>query len=90
MRKMEEVRGFLQGIGMPKAQQSDICCLSLLAMAGITRRASWSKAANQWIRIHDIIAFAKAKYDVAYAENSRETFRKRALHHFRTAALIRG
>ncbi|MBQ2683233.1 MAG: hypothetical protein IJH68_00255 [Thermoguttaceae bacterium] len=88
MRKMEEVRGFLQGIGMPKAQQSDICCLSLLAMAGITRRASWSKAANQWIRIHDIIAFAKAKYDVAYAENSRETFRKRALHHFRTAALI--
>lgn len=88
MSKMDEARGFLQEIGMPKAQLADICCLSLLAMAGITEDMSWSEATNGWIRIHDIIAFANANYGTTYAENSRETFRKQAMHHFRTAALI--
>ena len=35
MGKIEEARRFLQTIGMPKAQQADICCYVLLAMAGI-------------------------------------------------------
>lgn len=38
--------------------------------------------------IHDIIQFLKDNYDVVYAENSRETFRKQALHPFRTAAFV--
>lgn len=88
MRKIEEARTFLQLVGMPKAQLADICCLSLLAMAGLTERMSWSEAKNEWIRIHDIIAFSNANYGTTYAENSRETFRKQAMHHFRTAALI--
>lgn len=45
-------------------------------------------ATNEWIRIHDIIQFTNTNYSTTYAENSRETFRKQALHHFRTAALI--
>lgn len=49
---------------------------------------SWSEATNEWIRIHDIIQFVNTFYDMSYAENSRETFRKQALHRFRTAALI--
>ena len=40
------------------------------------------------IRIHDVLAFTKDNYNVAYAENSRETFRKQAMHHFRNAAFI--
>lgn len=48
----------------------------------------WSEATNEWIRIHDIIQFANSYYGTTYAENSRETFRKQALHHFRTAALV--
>lgn len=40
------------------------------------------------MRIHDIIQFVNSCYRVDYAENSRETFRKQALHHFRNAALI--
>lgn len=88
MSKMEEARNFLQDIGMPKAQLADICCLSLLAMAGVTEYMPWSAATNRWIRIHDIIQFANTNYGTTYAENSRETFRKQAMHHFRTAALI--
>ena len=88
MPKIEEVKAFLADIGMPKAQQSDICALSMLAMAGIKPNDNWANASNEWMRIHDIIIFVNKYYDVEYAENSRETFRKNAIHHFRTAALI--
>ena len=87
-KKIEETREFLQTIGMPKAQQADICCYVILAMAGIKPDMSWSEATNEWIRIHDIIQFVNTFYGMSYAENSRETFRKQALHRFRTAALI--
>lgn len=85
--KIEEARAFLKMIGMPKKQQADICCYTLLALAGIKPGMSWTEAANDWIGIHDIIQFVNGNYQVDYAENSRETFRKQALHHFRTAAL---
>ena len=87
-KKIEEAREFLQTIGMPKAQQADICCYVILAMAGIKPDMSWSEATNEWIRIHDIIQVVNTFYGMSYAENSRETFRKQALHRFRTAALI--
>lgn len=87
-KKIEETREFLQTIGMPKAQQADICCYVILAMAGVKPDMRWEEAANEWMRIHDIIQFANSYYGTTYAENSRETFRKQALHHFRTAALV--
>lgn len=88
MPKLDEAREFLMNVGMPKAQQADICALSILAMAGIKPDSDWKDATNEWIRIHDIIAFANQHYGTTYAENSRETFIKQAMHRFRTAALI--
>ena len=88
MDKIDEAREFLKMIGMPKAQQADICCYVLLAMAGIKQDTAWVDARNDWIRIHDIIQFVNTYYGLTYAENSRETFRKQALHHFRNAALV--
>lgn len=88
MDKLEETREILKFIGMPKAQQSDICCYTLLAMAGIKPGMGWNDATNEWLRIHDIIQFISTYYGIAYAENSRETFRKQALHRFRTAAMV--
>ena len=35
MDKVDEARELLKMLGMPKAQQADICCYVLLAMAGI-------------------------------------------------------
>lgn len=69
-------------------QQSTLCCLTLLAMAGIKKEGHFKDASNNWIRIHDVIQFIGEEYGVLYAENSRETFRKQAMHHFRTAAII--
>lgn len=88
MGKLEEAREFLESVGMPKAQQANICCYVLLAMADVKPETSWSDATNDWIRIHDIIQFSNHFYGTTYAENSRETFRKQALHRFRTAALV--
>ena len=87
-KRIKEARTFLEIIGMPKAQQSDLCCYVVLAMAGIKPDTPWSQTTNEWIGIHDIIQFVNKFYKVNYAENSRETFRKQALHRFRTAALV--
>lgn len=88
MGKIEEARKLLKDVGMPDRQQSDLCCYVLIAMANIKEKDLWKSATNEWIRIHDIIQFIGENYGVNYAENSRETFRKQAIHHFRTAALI--
>ena len=60
-KKIEETREFLQMIGMPKAQQADICCYVILAMAGVKPDMSWSEATNEWIRIHDIIQLLRSR-----------------------------
>lgn len=88
MDKIETVKNLLQSIGMPDAQQTMQCCLTLLAMAGVEKNGSFSDATNAWIRIHDVMSFISEKYGVVYAENSRESFRKQAMHPFRTAAII--
>lgn len=88
MDKIDEAREFLKMLGMPKAQQTDICCYVLLAMAGVKPNMEWANAGNEWVRIHDMIQFANTYYGSTYAENSREIFRKQALHHFRNAALV--
>lgn len=88
MKKIEEARTILKELQVPVKQQSDICCYVLLAMAHIGKKQLWLEATNAWIRIHDIIAYTKAEYGVAYAENSRETIRKQALHNYRNAAFV--
>lgn len=87
MAKIDEARAILEAIGMPVKQQTDLCCYSLLAMLNVGPDTSWADADNNWIRIHGILQFTKEYYGVSYAENSRETFRKQAMHHFRNAAL---
>lgn len=88
MKKIEEAREILKDLQVPQKQQSDICCYTLLAMAGIKKKDNWENATNGWIRIHEVIIFVKNNYGIIYAENSRETFRKQAMHHFRNAGFI--
>ncbi len=88
MKKPDEIRSLLTELNVPVKQRSDMCCLVMLALAGVKDDAQWNEANNNWIRIHDIIAFIKENYGVIYAENSRETIRKQALHPFRIAAFV--
>lgn len=88
MDKLGIVKKLLADVGMPQRQQSDLCALTLLGLANLKEGDAFSSATNRWVRIHDIIQFINANYNFSYAENSRETFRKQAMHHFRKAALI--
>lgn len=88
MDKITKAKHILRAIGLPDRQQSNLCALSLLALAYIKKSSAWYSATNEWMRIHDIITFVNKNYGTKYAENSRETFRKQALHHFRTAAIV--
>ena len=88
MDKIEQVRKLLKAIGLPKYQQSNICALTILGMANLKEETPWANASNEWIRIHDIITFVNENYNKSYKENTRETFRKQAIHHFRTAAIV--
>ena len=88
MNNLEKMQGLLAKLKVPTKQQTELCAYTLLAMADIKKKTSWNKASNEWVRIHDIIQFTEKNYGKTYAENSRETFRKQALHHFRTAAFI--
>ena len=88
MSKLDEARNILSALEVPAKQQNGMCCCVLLAMAGITEDQEWASANNNWIRIHDVIVFASDNYGITYAENSRETIRKQAMHHFRNAAFI--
>ena len=88
MDKLETIKKLLADVGMPDKQQSDLCSLTMLGLANLKEDDSFKKASNDWIRMHDVIQFINENYGVTYAENSRETFRKQAMHHFRNAALI--
>ncbi len=88
MSKIDEARQILSDLQVPIKQQTDLCCYTLLAMANLKETDNWSNATNGWIRIHDVISYTKTFYSISYAENSRETFRKQAMHHFRNAAFI--
>lgn len=88
MSKLEEAKNILNELKVPSKQQSDLCGYVILAMADIKKNDEWANATNKWIRIHDVIAFIRDFYEVSYAENSRETFRKQAMHHFRNAVFI--
>ena len=59
MNKVEEAREILKELQVPVKQQADLCCFVLLAMADIKEEDNWSSAKNNWIRIHDVIAYTK-------------------------------
>lgn len=86
MSKLDDAREILAALQVPKAQKNDMCCYTLLVMAGIREDDSWSQATNKFVRIHDILQAMKRDYSTVYAENSRETVRDQAVKHFMNAA----
>ena len=88
MSKFDEAKQILIDIGMPTRQQNKTCCYSLLALANINEQSDWNNAKNDWWTIHEIIHYTNKTYNTDYKENTREHFRKAAIHHFRNAGII--
>jgi type II restriction enzyme len=81
-KKLDEAKEILGAFGMPKAQQNPNAIYTLLAFAGIGPRARWSDAEKPRLTPHSVIAFARKEYGKKYAENTRETIRRQAIHQF--------
>lgn len=88
MGKLEDAKEILKDCGMPVQQQNDISAYTLLTLAEIDPEMEWDQATNSWKRIHDVLEFASEKYEKTYAENTRETIRKKCMHQFREGAIV--
>ena len=89
MGKIDEARELLKMLGMPKAQQADICCYVLLAMAGIKQDTLWKDAGNEWIRIHDIIGLRIHTMDRLMQKTVGKLFASRHCTIFGTLHLLK-
>jgi hypothetical protein len=59
-----------------------------LALAQIGPRGKWASATKPLLRTHDILAFLRTVHGKDYAPNTRETFRRQALHQFEQARVV--
>lgn len=82
MGKLEEAKGILSAIGMPKAQTNDRSAYVLLSLANIKENDSWKNAKKVEMRIVDTMNFMAENYGKIYKPNTRETIRKDTVHQF--------
>ena len=85
MSKTDEARDILEQLGLPPAQQNEISCLTLLALTGLSESDPWSHASRPSRTIHEILVFMRDTYEKDYAENTRETVRRRVIHQLEQA-----
>lgn len=88
MGKVEQAQEILESIGLPPAQQNEISALTLLTLAQLSEGTPWKNASTKSLRVHDILIEIKQRYGRQYAENSRETIRRRVLHQFEQAGIV--
>lgn len=88
MGKIEQAQEILEALGLPSAQQNEISALTLLALAQLSEKSAWKDASSPMLRVHDILVEIKRRYGREYAENSRETIRRRVLHQFEQAGVV--
>jgi len=88
MSKIEEARHVLQRFGLPSGQRNEIAALTLLVLAQLSEQTPWTDARRQSLRIHDMLAEMRERYNREYAENTRETVRRQVLHQFEQAGIV--
>lgn len=89
MSRLQEARHVLEALGLPERQRNDNAAYTLLAFASVGPRTPWSQASNEArLGPHGVIEFAARAYGKRYAENTRETIRRRAIHQFVQAGVL--
>lgn len=88
MSKREEALEIIKSLGLPRQQQNERSCLTLLALAGLSESQPWSATDRPLHRVLDVMNWMKSKYRKKYAANSRETIRRQTIHQFEQARLI--
>ena len=88
MGKVQEAQDVLRTLGLPAKQQNEMAALTLLVLAQLSEDVPWSQAQRRSLRIHDMLGEMRARYDRAYAENTRETIRRQVIHQFEQAGVV--
>lgn len=88
MGKIEQAQEILEALGLPSAQQNEVSALTLLTLAQLSEDTPWKDAKSESLRVHDILGEIKHRYGRVYAENSRETIRRKVLHQFEQAGIV--
>jgi hypothetical protein len=70
----------LLALGLPKAQINARSALTLLALANVGPANSFADVNCPLIGITPIMTWVLENYDVRYAPNTRETFRRQTMH----------
>lgn len=77
---LKEAELLLTDLGVPNQYNNKLMTYAFLALLNIHENSNWSEATSQQLlRLHDIFAYIKESFGVEYAENSRETLRKRVI-----------
>jgi len=80
MSRLEESKQLLKDLGVPQQYNSDLMRYAFLCLLNMDDSSSWKQSTNtKLLRLHDMFAYIKDTFSVAYAENSRETLRKRVI-----------
>ncbi len=89
MSRLQEAKELLTDLGIPKQYNNDLMRYAFLALLDLADSSSWSEATNEkLLRLHDIFGYIKEVFGVTYAENSRETLRKRVVKVFEQAHIV--
>lgn len=78
-----EAQDILKSLGLPRSQQNEMAALTLLALCGLTPSMGWEDAYRHPVTVtKGVMEFVEREYCKLYAPNTRETFRRQALHQF--------
>lgn len=88
MERLDEAKQILRALGMPSAQTNDNAGYTLLAFANVGPDTVWVKAQSVRLNPHDVLEFVRLVYRKNYAENTRETIRRQAIHQFVQAGIL--
>jgi predicted ATPase len=81
--KILDAQNILKLFGLPEQQQNRLCALTLLALSNQTPDDQWTNVRRKSMTLSkDIMGFVSKHYNVVYAANTRESFRKQALKPF--------
>ncbi len=80
---VEEAQTILRALGMPPAQYNAMSGMTLIALCGLKSDSHWSEAERSGYTLtKGIMYHLREHFQMEYAANTRETFRRQVLHQF--------
>ncbi|MBI3770559.1 MAG: Eco57I restriction-modification methylase domain-containing protein [Deltaproteobacteria bacterium] len=87
-KKLSGALTILRALDVPREQQNERSGLVLLALLGMTPRASWRRAADPLLGVTEIMERIRDQFGKTYAPNTRETVRRFTIHQFVQMGLV--